>query len=284
MLYKNLHIKKPIGENFIGENLTSTYYDKIKKLRPYNDINNGEKWQQVIDLSLEAIEKTKDLNITIWFIEASIHKDHLEGLNSLHILYDLLVYYPHCYPEDVDKKSNSITYLKENILSWLAEEEILPQLYLNSLFYTIKKDPTPTFLATLDKQNRQVVKKHMEQKIKLLKELGHMLSRFDLNKSPLMASVVTIIKDFFTTLENFYGKIEEYFAEEEKEKKQPQLEITIEYIYQEIGNLVEKGMELDKQDILLYLISKIVLLKKKECVEVYSVLKEDSIAQLIKNY
>jgi hypothetical protein len=282
MLNKNINMKTPIGENEIGVNLTLTDYDKIKKLRPYNDITNEEKWQTVIDATTEALGRSKDINILIWFIEANIHKNKLEGMRTLSLLYDLLSNYNNCYPVDGEKKSNSINYLKDNILSWLAEEEILPKLYLKNFFLLIKKDPTNNLLEELGKQNTKTLEEYILNKKENIHSIENLFKYFDLNKAPLMASIVTLVKDLLLTLETFYNKIEEKLRNIDKKQIITKQEINSNYIYNEINKLILQGIEMDKQDILLYLMKKIVeLYNSQDVIKIYNLLKEDSIEKIL---
>lgn len=280
-LYKNLNITKDIGVNGIGDNLATTYYDKIKKLRPYNNAGDMEQWQKVIDLSSHALSETKDVNIVIWLIEASVYKEKLKGLFSIKILYDLLSKYPNCYPLEENKKQNSLNYLKDNILSWLINEEIIQGVYYKEVFNMINTGVIEENLAdVIDQKDKTSVKKYINSQLVLIEDLKSLFSTFHVNNHQMLYGIVSILNEFLKKLEYFYKLlIDQLSIKKEEIKKEPVL-LNIDDIYREIGKFVEQGMHIDTQDILLHLINRIIRLHNKGCLEIYKVLKEDSIEKI----
>lgn len=122
------------GENPAGENLRYTpTYDAIQEARREDDdLDRGEwdrevktaDWQTVKQLALEALtEKTKDIQIAVWLLEALIRTDGFKGLDvGLSLLAGLMEHfwenlYPEIEDDDLDYRIGPLEFMNDKL--WL---------------------------------------------------------------------------------------------------------------------------------------------------------------------
>ncbi|WP_319525618.1 type VI secretion system protein TssA [uncultured Desulfosarcina sp.] len=127
------------GENPAGENLRYTpTYDAIQEARREDDdLDRGEwdrevktaDWQTVQQLALEALtEKTKDIQIAVWMLEALIRTEGYQGLESgLQVISGLLeTFWDHVYPEieddDMDYRIGPLEFMNDKL--WFAIKQV----------------------------------------------------------------------------------------------------------------------------------------------------------------
>ena len=133
-------ILRPIdGENPAGENLRYTpVYDSIQEARREEDaLDRGDwdrevktaDWVEVKRLAVEALtEKTKDIQIAVWLIEALIKTDGFNGLDKgLQALCGLMeTFWEHVYPEieddDLDFRIGPLEFLNDKL--WLPVKQM----------------------------------------------------------------------------------------------------------------------------------------------------------------
>jgi len=133
-------ILKPIeGENPAGENLRYTpVYDSIQEARREEDaLDRGDwdrevktaDWMEVKRIALEALtDKTKDIQIAVWLIEALIKTEGYNGLNKgLQTLSGLMeTFWEHVYPEieddDLDFRIGPLEFMNDKL--WLAVKQV----------------------------------------------------------------------------------------------------------------------------------------------------------------
>jgi type VI secretion system protein ImpA len=129
------------GENPAGEALRyAGIYDTIKEARRADDdLPSGEwarrmktaDWQAVIRLTTAALtNKSKDLQIAVWLVEALIQRHGFPGLREgLHLLWELQErFWDHLYPEIEDGELES----RATLLEWV-NEKLPPTLRQSSL-------------------------------------------------------------------------------------------------------------------------------------------------------
>ncbi|BBO73291.1 type VI secretion protein [Desulfosarcina widdelii] len=127
------------GENPAGENLRYTpTYDEIQEARREDDdLDRGEwdrevktaDWQAVEQLAAEALtEKTKDIQIAVWLLEALIKIDGFQGLAmGLKLLAGLMEnFWENLYPEieddDLDYRIGPLEFMNDKL--WLSVKQI----------------------------------------------------------------------------------------------------------------------------------------------------------------
>ena len=127
------------GENPAGENLRYTpTYDAIKEARrEEDDLDRGEwdrevktaDWEAVRQIAIEALtEKTKDIQIAVWLIEALIKIEGFPGLESgLELLSGLMeTFWDNVYPEieddDLDYRIGPLEFMNDKL--WLAVKQV----------------------------------------------------------------------------------------------------------------------------------------------------------------
>lgn len=127
------------GENPAGENLRYTpIYDAIQEARREDDdLDRGEwdrdvktaDWEAVKHLCIESLsEKTKDIQIAVWLMEALIKIEGYDGLEmGLQVLCGLLEkYWDHLYPEieddDLDYRVGPLEFMNDKL--WLAIKQV----------------------------------------------------------------------------------------------------------------------------------------------------------------
>jgi len=127
------------GENPAGENLRYTAtYDTIQEARRQeDDLERGEwdrevktsDWQAVEQLAAEALtEKTKDIQIAVWLLEALIKTEGFKGLAAgLKLLTGLMEnFWERLYPEieddDLDYRIGPLEFMNEKL--WLSVKQI----------------------------------------------------------------------------------------------------------------------------------------------------------------
>ena len=127
------------GENPAGENLRyADTYDIIQEARREDDLlDRGEwdreiktaDWEVVRRTAVEALtEKTKDLQIAVWLVEALIKTDGFGGLDQgLQVLSGLMEnFWDHLYPEieddDLDYRIGPIEFFNDKL--WLSIKQI----------------------------------------------------------------------------------------------------------------------------------------------------------------
>lgn len=127
------------GENPAGENLRYTpTYDAIQEARREEDVlDRGEwdrevktaDWEATKQLSVDALtNKTKDIQIAVWLIEALLKAEGYRGLCSgLKSLSGLLeAFWDHLYPEieddDLDYRIGPLEFLNDKL--WVAVKQV----------------------------------------------------------------------------------------------------------------------------------------------------------------
>lgn len=291
-LSKIVKTQQPIANSSegIGQNLSLLSYDKIKNTRPYKDIHNlNNTWQNVLNLSVDALHSTKDLNICCWMLEAITHEEHLLGFSAgMEIIQQLLENYPHCYPDNEEDKFIALKWINDNMSSWCGEEEIFP----NMKFNTVHKD------IYNNKFNKEMVKniiydeKYLAKKIMIINNIKHILTKIK-NHTYLFKDVLL----FLQKIEQFYLNYQQNIRHnQEKNKnhhshihkdkeldgeKSPHHVHDKEYIYSHLSELIQEGLEIDKNDLLLFLMHKILLLRKKNSHEIFKIIRENNLNSLI---
>ncbi len=136
------------GENPAGEDMRYLpLYDEIKEARRADDLlDRGDwnrelktaDWDKVISLSTEALsQKTKDLQIAAWLLEALIKTEGFEGAEAgLDILVGFLdTFWEHVYPEvedgDLDYRCGPLEFINDK-LSMLLKEIPLTDIGVSS--------------------------------------------------------------------------------------------------------------------------------------------------------
>lgn len=127
------------GENPAGENLryTSTYDDIQEARREEDALDRGEwdrevktaDWEAVKKLAVEALtEKTKDIQIAVWMLEALTRTEGFDGLeNGLKLVSELLeTFWDHVYPEieddDLDYRIGPLEFMNDKL--WLSIKQV----------------------------------------------------------------------------------------------------------------------------------------------------------------
>ena len=127
------------GDNPAGENLRYTpTYDAIQEARREDDdLDRGEwdrevktaDWEAVKQICEEALtEKTKDIQIAVWMLEALIKTEGFGGLdNGLQFVSGLLeTFWEHVYPEieddDMDYRIGPLEFLNDKL--WLSVRQV----------------------------------------------------------------------------------------------------------------------------------------------------------------
>lgn len=121
------------GENPSGEDLRkSLTYDRIKEARREDDLSlssgvwtREEKradWGEVIKISTDALQKSKDLQIAVWLSEALLHKHGFAGVKEGLDLSKKLCekFWPTLYPEidedgDPEFRLSPVTWMNEKL-------------------------------------------------------------------------------------------------------------------------------------------------------------------------
>lgn len=135
-----------------GDNLRySTVYDQIKEARRSDDmLAQGEwqreyktaDWQRVIKLCHDALnDRTKDLQISVWFTEALLHVNGFKGLNAgLEFTTELLstfweTLYPKIEDGDLDYRIGPLVFLNSKVSQALYGVPICDQNHTNGYTY-----------------------------------------------------------------------------------------------------------------------------------------------------
>ncbi len=128
-----------LGKNPTGESLRYTSaYDDIKEARRADDMLDMGEWQhevkrsdwdRVVELAIDALtNRTKDLQIAAWLVEALAATDGFEGVGKgLHVMRGFLSeFWDHVYPEieddDLDFRAGPLEFLNDKV--WLCLKEI----------------------------------------------------------------------------------------------------------------------------------------------------------------
>jgi len=128
-------ILQPVSEeNPSGDNLrrNAPTYDRIKEARRQDDLNlsrgvwTGEEkkadWSEVIKISTDALQKSKDLQIAVWLLEALLNTDGFAGVKEgLSLLKGLCEkFWETLYPEidddgDLEFRLSPIVWMNEKL-------------------------------------------------------------------------------------------------------------------------------------------------------------------------
>lgn len=261
--------------NVIGENLIFTYYDKIKNLRPYKDPNNpNNNWKNVINHSIEALNLSKDFNISCWLLEALTYEENLYGFYlGLEIITILLEKFPNCYPETEEDKIICFEWINNNLFEWIVNEEILPTIK----FQTIHND------LLNNKFNKDLVKRvpyneeFLDNKLLLIKNINNLLEKIKIYK-PFLKNLI----DLLYKLDNFYKNyMKEYKLIKTNLFENQSTSDNKENIFNSINSLVLEGLKIDKNDVVLYMLYKVLLLRKKSVNEILKLIRDNELSNLL---
>ncbi len=165
------------GENTAGENLRYTpVYDSIQEARRADDqMEQGEwqhevktsDWNQVLSLSIEALtEKSKDIQIAVWLLEALTVTSGFKGFNQgLEVIIGFLNnFWDNLFPEieddDLDFRVGPFEFMNEKI--WLPIKNIpvtdpsVSSGYSLIQYQESRQVGTEEAAAKLDKTKRQL--------------------------------------------------------------------------------------------------------------------------------
>lgn len=281
-LYTQINIEKPISTNKIGENLSATVYDQIKKARP-KDLCNQEGWSEVINLTIKNLQLTKDINICAWLLEGLSYKYNIQGfLTGIKIINDLLESFPNCYPLEEEKKRNNLMWIKENSISWLINKDIFPGINFSKIYKDIYNSRIDNnILEKLTSIPRFELGKYIKN---AKKELENNTKELDNISNTLLTDIVSHYKGFLNQIIKIYDstitKLDNYDKEILAKKN---AEIKKKTIYDQIDDLLKTAMIENPQDILLPLMKKILILRKKnDLTLVLKIITENKIDTLIK--
>lgn len=275
-------IATPIDSNQVGENILLSYYDLIKKSRPYKDIYNpNSSWQQVLSLCVEALKISKDFNVCCWTLEALSFQYHLRGMKvGLNIIVDLLQYFPNCYPTCEEERTVSLEWINNHISTWIDEEEILPGLYFKDVYKDI-------LYAQLNKDIYKDLWKRTTCDSEFLQDRIDTLNSIINNLNNLSSITFRDSISFFQKVYGFYIGYRQYLVDLHKTSPSDNENLVMEKlmtkddIYNLLLEKVEEGLKFDKNDLLLFMIKKILLLRNKSNEEVYKLIRNNSIEGLI---
>jgi hypothetical protein len=261
----------------VGENLTFFYYEKIKNSK--GNKNNNNDWNETFNLCVEALNLSKDLNVACWMLEAITCEKNLEGLYiGISFIDELIKKYSNIFPTNIESQINCFEWINNHVLEWLTNEIILQEDGKFSVIYTDLYN---------NKFNKEILKKYSYNKEYSIEKL---------NLIDKIQNILTNMKDFsfyFSSLINFFYKVkifynncENYLNTNEMINKKENIsdnnEIdSKEEIFNDINTLVIKGLNLDKNDVLLYLIYKICLLRNKPITEIINLIKENQLSKLL---
>ena len=177
-----IELLEPISEQQpCGEDLRSNgVYQAIHEARKADDptLPRGvwthdlkkSNWQEVSDVAVNALKnKTKDLQISFWLLEAQIYQHKLSGIAPCILLLKELceIYWQELHPRVVD---DDLEY-RTNAISW-ANEKLLPVLRLVPLTENPKQEKQFTWsdweLASRQEQFREQKNKGREKDPKAL--------------------------------------------------------------------------------------------------------------------
>ena len=276
-----VNITQPLtnSSNSIGEDTLLTFYDQIKSLRPYKDIHNiNNTWTNVIKLCIRVLQKTKDLNICCWLLEAMTYENNLEGFaDGIKIIYELLKNFPNCYPLDENDKITALQWVNDHMSTWFDKEEILPGVSLKNIHQDI-------FTSTI---NKDLLKKnpynenYIHGKITLINNIQETINKIDLYKSCFKSVIF-----FFQKIENFYINYKQMslnilIIPQKIEDKIEDPLVYKDQIFNDLSAIIHQGLLIDKSDLLLYLMQKILLLRNKPYKEIFKILRENNLSNLI---
>lgn len=262
--------------NEIGENLILTYYDKVKNLRPYKDIHNpNNNWKNVINNCVEALNLSKDFNITCWLLEALTYEENLYGFYlGLEIITILIKNFPNCYPENHEDKIMGFEWINNYIFEWIINEEILPQGTFQMLHLDLLNN----------KFNRELLKKFpykedfINDKLFLISKINNLLDEIG-NYKPYLQNIINLLNK----LETFYKTYIKEYSLIDKTVDDKNLIIknhNKEDIFNEINNLTIEGLKIDKNDMILYIIHRVILLRKKPVNEILKLIRINELSNL----
>jgi hypothetical protein len=272
-----------------GDDLTFIYYDRIKSSRPDKNITHNinithNNWHNTFNLCIEALNLSKDLNIAFWMLEALVYEKNLLGFYiGIGFIAELIEKYPNIFPKDMESKFNCFDWMNNHILEWLENEIILekdgkfPILYIDIYNNKFNKDILKKYIYNKD---------YAKQKLDLMENIKNILTNMN-DFSFYFSSILT----FYFKVKIFYENCESYLVNVENNKKNDinkdlnennNVDLNSkEEIFKEIGKLATEGLKLDKNDVLLYLIYKIFLLKNKPVNQIINLIRENDLSKLL---
>jgi hypothetical protein len=270
------------GGNPIGVGVTLGVYDQIRNTRPYKDPKNPlNTWQNVLDLSVEALKTSKDLNVCCWILEALTYEEQLAGFSvGLEIINQLLNIYPACYPIVEDDKANAINWVDENMITWFENQEIFNKATFQTLYQDIFSG----------KITKELVKKYpydgkfIENKLNLIAK-----TKKTLENMGYYGQIMKNTCSFLQKLENFYTNYKKFIVEyySKPDASSPENTIIINgsisknELYNSLLETTKRGLDDDKNDLLLFMIYKIILLRGKTNNEIFKIIRDNNLNTLL---
>jgi hypothetical protein len=183
-----------------------------------------------------------------------------------------------CYPTNEEDKIMGFEWINNNIFEWIINEEILPGGTFQVLHFDLLNS----------KFNKDLIKKFgykedfIKDKLFLIENINKLLEKIK-NYKPFLQNII----NFLNKLENFYKTyMQEYNLLTEvnttTEDKTSKIDINNnkEDIFNEITNLVMEGLKIDKNDVILYMIHKIILIRKKPVNEILKLIRNNELSNL----
>ncbi len=305
----NLLIKEITdSDNGAGVDVSLTsLYDAIKNARTEDDprLSMGvwerdlkkANWQLVQSLSIEILSnKSKDLQVVAWFIEAMINIDGFIGmppaLQFLKIFLESFWYT--CFPNDNDKKIHILSWIEDKINTILLTRQFVEDVSLYDYEYALEMKALSKRSAEAEIEITQSAKRENR---KSSDDIQNIIKRNDTNELRetikninteiflLLETINKILKNediltFSKVIENL-TKINKIIAKREdiKEIKNDEYKkidnnIDRNIIYTEIKKLSENLKKLEKHSPAPFILDLIVTWKNKSLFEIMNDLKE----------
>lgn len=246
--------------------ISNEYYEIIKKNR------KNLKWKDNILLCIEGLKKSKDLYLFCWFLESLSYEffflGFYKGINFLFFFYN---FFENFLPKNIDLNSN-LNWIDDNFNNWFLDLEILPEILLKNLHEEI-------FIKIFDFNKKYLVsKKYINEKMEIIENI---LNSLEENKKKFFFKNMFF---FFKKIKIFYENILENLNKQENNKNIEKFKEEISFkenIFYQIKNLVEEGLKNDKNDLLLFLIFKIIELKTKSNKEILQIFQKNTILDIL---
>ncbi|OED45553.1 hypothetical protein AB836_01515 [Rickettsiales bacterium (ex Bugula neritina AB1)] len=288
MLNNNLYNKelllKKIPPNDIGINTVYDTHEKIKEIKKSEDI---EKWKKIIDIILENLyNTTKDLTLSAYLLEALCKTYHLEGaLNGLEIIFIIIENFPNAYSKD---KLLIFDWINKNFSTWFDNFELLKNKIFKDYYqeiYTQKYSKSITHSENIDINNINYNLDLLNEILMYIKNINDHYSLISVREN------INYFKFYFNHLKEIYNKkLENNISEKNDtntEKNDTNIIVTEEtkplykeQMYNNILELVNQYYDIDKNDIILFLLKKVLNLSKKKNTEMLNLIKNNSLCKL----
>lgn len=274
-LYNKELLLKKIPPNDIGINTIYDIHEQVKDIKKSAAI---DKWVKITEIILENLyNKTKDLTLAAYLLEAMCETNNLDGaLNGFEIILLIINNFPDAYSKD---KPLIFDWINKNFSTWFKQFNLIKDKKFQDYYQEIYTQNYSNNITQISNIEVNII----DDNLLLIENILICINEINTHYSLIgVRENINYFKFYFKYIKKMYddslNKITPLVNNYHQEKESVYLKKS--EIYEEITKIVKKYREVDKNDIILFLVEKVLQLSEKNNEELLGIVKEDALSGL----